>query len=380
MAATVAETATPVSTLGSQIGWLLRRAKLAAIALVALFFLVLALEAARLLQAAAGIHPALGALVGIALAAGACWLGVPLWRALRVPRAVTPPAVPADDAYSPRHLAEQARYLDQYLRGCRRNPELREQAAAVDDAARELAVLRPRWEASDRASLPAARDEMRQWVERRLEPLLAPLDEKAERLIHQEALGVGLGTAISPNGTLDAFVVCWRSIQMSSRLAVLYYGRPGPRGTLRILIDVAVASAAASYLQHVGHSLGGLVARSIGGIAGVVAGPATQGITNALVMARLGYLVQRRCRSFQRWDPGTQRSALADAAAATQRVALGLVTEILRQAGSGLGVVAGAVVKGASSAVEGIASAAGSLVDFTRDLGQKISNGLRPKE
>ena len=377
MASPPAEVATDGAAQGWQLGTVLRRVRLAAIAVAAGMVLLVALEAARLLQLAAGLHPLAGAAAGAALVAGLGWLCLPLWRALRLPRVVCPPAVPADDSFEPRHLASQSRYLARYLSACVENPALAEQRSEVEAVRRELAGLRPRWEGSEPADAAALRAEMKQWVERRVTPLLAPLDERADRLIYQEALSVGLGTAISPNGTLDSFVVLWRSVQMSSRLATLYYGRPGPMGTLRVLAEVALATVAATYAQRVGDSLGGLVARSMGGIAGVVAGPATQGVTNALVMVRLGYLVQSRCRSFRRWDPRAQRSALAAALAATQRVALGLVSEILRQAGSGLGVVAGAAARGVSQAAGGLASAAEAAFSLARDVGQRISNGLK---
>jgi len=366
-----------VRTVGAQLGGIWRLVKWALIGLAVLFFLLLALEATHAVQASGAIHPALGVLVFLAIAGATAALAFPLWRLFWMPRVIVPPKLPADGTYDRRHVAAQCRYLDRYLRNCRRNPELLPQLGAIDAAILDLAATRPRLESAAAVDLAAARVELGRWVARHLTPLLAPLDQKAERLIHQEALSVGLGTAISPNGTLDAFVVLWRSIQLTSKLAVLYYGRPGPLGALRVLADVALAAAAASYMQSVGNSLGGLVARSLGGIAGVVAGPATQGITNALVMVRLGSMVQERCRSFRRWDPVDQRSAVAAALVAAQRHAVGLVTEILRQAGSGLGAVAGVAARGMTHAAGGVASAAGAAFDFAREVGQRISNGLR---
>lgn len=377
MSVAFADAASRPGTSGIELRGLPRRLKQIALGLAALFVIGVVIEAAHVLQVSAGVHPALGVLAGLALAGAAAWISLPLVRALRVPRVVRPPEVPADASFEPRHLAELARYLDGYVANCARNPALSERRAAVGELRRELAALRPDWERVDSARVAVARQELNEWVEGRLSPLLEPLDERAERLIYQEALGVGLGTAISPNGTLDAFVVLWRSVQLTGKLAQLYYGRPGPLGTIRILADVALATAAASCVQSVGDSLGGLVARSLGGVAGVVAGPLTQGITNALVMVRLGYLVQERCRSFRRWDGGAQRSALASAIQATQKVAFGLVTEILRQAGSGLGAVAGAAAKGVSQAAGGLATAAGAAFDLAREVGQKIANGLR---
>ena len=134
----------------------------------------------------------------------------------------------------------------------------------------------------------------------------------------------------------------WRSVNLVSRLAVLYYGRPGFWGTLAICRDVSIATALAGYLQNVTDSLGNLLAKSLGGVTGVVAGPLVEGTTNALVLVRIGYIAKERCRSFRQWDVSTRRSALLRALKATQKVAVGLTTEVLRQVGGGLGAMAGA--------------------------------------
>jgi hypothetical protein len=88
-------------------------------------------------------------------------------------------------------------------------------------------------------------------------------------------------------------------------------------------------------------------------------------VTNALVLVRIGYLARERCRSFRRWDLETRRGAVLASLAATQKVALGLTTELLRQVGSGLGAVA-----------------AGAL-SLGQKVGEKISSlwrGKKPEE
>ena len=75
----------------------------------------------------------------------------------------------------------------------------------------------------------------------RIEKLLAPLDRAADRMIRAEALSVGIATAVSPSGALDAFLVLWRNANLVSRIAGLYYGKPGVRGSLLILGDVLTA-------------------------------------------------------------------------------------------------------------------------------------------
>src|SRR5688572_16814455 len=117
-------TALPVPSIGAQLAWILHRIRYVAIGLVVLFFTVVLLEATRLLQSAAGIHPLLAMVLSLAIAAGVGWTLLPLWRAIRLPRVVCPPKVPAEEAFEVRHLAEQARYLERYVRNCASNPEL----------------------------------------------------------------------------------------------------------------------------------------------------------------------------------------------------------------------------------------------------------------
>jgi uncharacterized membrane protein YcjF (UPF0283 family) len=366
-------------------GWF-RWVKVSAYSLAGLFVVILAVEAVRLYRLAAEAHPLAGvATVALMLGAGALVI-VPAYRFLRVPRVVEPPRLPQAGDVRLAHLAGEVRYLERYLDCCLRNPALAGKHEAVEEARGSLADLGRRIRAARRgpADRTAALDaELRDWVDATMPPLLAELDSRAERTIYEEALHVGLATAVSPNGTLDAFVMLWRSVGLASKLATLYYGRPGLLGTLAVCRDVSLATAAAAYLHNVTDSLGSLLAKSIGRAGSVVAGPAIEGITNALVLIRIGYLTQERCRSFRRWDTEARRSAIARALAATQKVALGLTAEILRKVGTGLGFVAGAAVSGvaqvASAAAEGVASAAESAKGFAKELGGRIGGFFRGK-
>ena len=58
-------------------------------------------------------------------------------------------------------------------------------------------------------------------------------------------------TALSPNGTLDAFLVLWRNVNLVASLARLYYGRPGLPGTWLILRDVSLAILLSSVLEQI---------------------------------------------------------------------------------------------------------------------------------
>lgn len=350
---------------------------------VGLFAFVVIVQATQLYRLASDVSPWLGyAWLGV-VAAGAILVGVPVWEFLRMPRVVQPPKLPPADALTLGHLSAEVRYLDEYLSNCSRNSELTEKSQAIRDARSELTALAGRFGRSTQDQVAALDRELTQWVGRVMPAILDEIDRKAERIIYQESLAVGLATAASPNGTLDAFVMLWRAVNLSSKLATLYYGRPGVWGTLAVCRDVSVATAMAGYMQNVSESLGSVVAKSVGGITGVVAGPAIDGATNALVLIRIGYLTQNRCRSFRQWDTQARQSALVAALASTQRIAVGLTAELLRQVGSGLTAAASAAATGmahaAASAATRISAVAESAISAAVGFGQSLSANFRGK-
>ncbi len=174
--------------------------------------------------------------------------------------------------------------------------------------------------------------------------------------------------------SLDAFVD--RIAFLASKLAILYYGKPGPMGTLAICRDVAIAVVSAAYLDTFSDSLGRVLTKTVGGVTGVLAGPAVEGVTNALVVIRIGYLTKERCRSFRHWNQNAQRSAFVKALQATQKVAVGLTTEIFRQVGTGLGaaaeVAAKNIAEAAGAAAKSVGSVAGAAWSSANEFGEKI--------
>lgn len=322
----------------------------AVLAIVGLWVFMTALQGLWVYQQAANVHPLLAFAWLLLLAGGAYLVGAPIYRFLKMPRVVDPPKIPPRDQLHIRHLRDEVQYLDRYLKNCLRNVEFDSKRSEIEQARVELQQLRAKLQATSREQTQALAMEISQWSEKRMTLLLADVDRKAERLIYQEAMGVGLATAASPNGTLDAFMMLWRSVNTVSKLAVLYYGRPGLWGTALICKDVSVAVAMAGYLQNVTDSLGGIIAKTVGGLSGVVAGPAIEGTTNALVLIRIGYLAQERCRSFRKWDANTRRSAIVASIRATQRVALGFTAELGRQMASRFGSLAGAFASGITGA------------------------------
>jgi len=130
-----------------------------------------------------------------------------------------------------------------------------------------------------------------EWMEALEECLLAPMDEEVSRAIEKEAFNVGVGTAISPYGFVDAAVVLWRNVRMVRRIAEIYQVRPGACGTWLIVKRAVAAVALADLAQEMSTAFLG----AFRGIASLIS-PLGQGLTNATLTIRLGLLAQRECR------------------------------------------------------------------------------------
>jgi putative membrane protein len=117
--------------------------------------------------------------------------------------------------------------------------------------------------------------------------LMAPLDLEARRLIASAAKRVSVVTAISPRAAIDMVFVLVNALGLIRKLAVLYGGRPGALGVLKLLRQVvshlAVTGGVAvtdSLLQQlIGHGLAAKLSARLG-----------EGIVNGLLTARLGLL------------------------------------------------------------------------------------------
>jgi uncharacterized membrane protein YcjF (UPF0283 family) len=347
---------------------------------IVLFATLLLGQGLWIVRTAGEVHPWLGGLVGVGLLAACGYLlGVPMLKYLRTPKVVEPPTT-STGAVQPSDVRQLTRYLDKVLANGLANPALSDTHAAIRTARPQLADFARKARTVKPLDAVQLDKELAEWADRTLPAIWKPIDQRVERLIYQEAVTVGVATALSPNGTLDAYVMLWRSTNLISEIATIYYGRPGFLGTLAVCRDVAVATAVAGYVQSVTDSLGNLALHSIGGVTGVVAGPAMDGVTNALVLTRIGYLAQRRCHSYRPWNPAMRKSALLSAISSTRKVAFGLSSEVLRTAGVGIGAVAGAAASSvamvAESAAEKVGAAASAVAQSAAGIGSTLKNRI----
>jgi hypothetical protein len=342
------------------------------------------MEGLRLYQTLSGIHPWVGVAGVMAVGVGLALVLAPAWRFLRMPGVVEPPPLPADGRLNREQLRVEINYLDRYLANCQKNHSFGSQMVTIATARQELHVIGADARHATDETLEPIVKRLREWSDRSMSKALSDVDDRADRLIYQEALSVGLATAASPNGVLDAFVMLWRSVRLVSELGLLYYGRPGLWGVLAICRDVSAAVAVAGTMQNVSNSLGNILAGTLGKAGGLLAGPAVDGITNAIVLIRIGHLAKERCRSYRRWDAATRRNAIISALSATQSIGMGLASEILRRLGSGVGVLASGIAnklgeagESALDAAEAAAHAAGRVVGDVADTALTRAKALR---
>jgi uncharacterized membrane protein YcjF (UPF0283 family) len=290
------------------------------------------------------IHPwagfgAAAVFVGLML-----WLiARPLWTLLRVPRSVDPPLLPAIEDRNREHHRACISYLGRYLDMLQRNPLLSSERTRVDSARDGLRRLRGRLEEADQpAQLVELGTSIREFEEEHILPLLAPLDQKADALIRREAVAIGTLTALSHMGTVDAFLVLWRDVNLVASIARIYYGRPGLRGSWHVLRDVSSAILLSTVLEQLSQ-MGTRLVHKLGEggrtipLVGALVGPLLDGTVNGLMTMKVGYLAKARCRSFQAWDPKTQQTMVQRSFQRVSESATGLLQELqaaLGQTGS----------------------------------------------
>jgi putative membrane protein len=246
---------------------------------------------------------ALGALVMLALGLGlqrliadlfvaTPWLG---WVALAL-------AIVALVAF----LAIVIRELAGILRE-RRIEKLREaaiDAVAVKDHEAAKGVVRDLIALyGERAHTAAGRKRLMAWSEEIIEAddrialaereLVAPLDLQAKRAVANAAKQVSVVTAVSPRAIVDVAFVIFAAVRLLRRISMIYGGRPGLLGFLRL------ARAAFGHLAVTGGVAIGdsFVQQVLGlGLAARISAKLGEGVLNGLMTARFGIAAIAVCR------------------------------------------------------------------------------------
>ncbi len=314
-------------------GW--RVLKWSVSALIVVTFLIVIGQGFLFYRLFDDVHPLLGyAYVLVVAGLLAVLVGRPLAAFLSMPVAARPPSIIIDvKAPQPEALAARIRYDIRYLQMLQANPLTRGERPAIEQGIVKARDLLSRTGNASAAQALALSLELEVFERTQIEALLAPLDKKAETIIHSEAVGVGVATAISMNGTLDAFIVLWRNANLVARISRIYFGRPHLMGSLRILRDVAAIVVAARALEDVSEITGEVIGGLLGRMGGLIAGPVMDGGINAMMTLKLGYLAKRRCRSFKGWSAGQAAAISAEALKEVKKESGSVIGDLLKRVG-----------------------------------------------
>ena len=123
--------------------------------------------------------------------------------------------------------------------------------------------------------------------------LLAPLDERAARLVTEAARRVSVVTAVSPRALIDVAFVFFVSLRLIRQLAALYGGRPGLLRFVRLtrlvmthlVVTGSIAIGDGLAQQLVGHGLAAKLSARLG-----------EGVVNGMLTARVGLSAIDVCR------------------------------------------------------------------------------------
>jgi uncharacterized membrane protein YcjF (UPF0283 family) len=147
---------------------------------------------------------------------------------------------------------------------------------------------------------PNAPADDREWLRRFEQEFLGPLDAAAGQQTWRYMKAVGLFTATSSRGALDALAVLVVSYKLVADLCTIYHVRAGRWGTTMILAHVLVNLVAASQLDAATDTTESIIHdwlhSSLAHLASRVLGKVADGSVNALLLRRLSLCTQAYLR------------------------------------------------------------------------------------
>jgi len=151
-------------------------------------------------------------------------------------------------------------------------------------------------------------DNTRRWLRHYDSDVLAVVDERIAQRIREEAVVIGLLTAISPRRGLDSLLVLWRQLRLVRSIAILYGWRPGLAGTFSLSRTALTNAALAAGFDELAH----FAVQTIPGQAIAVAGGAmaAEALANAALTIRLARQAVNSCRPIRNREAAPYRVGL----------------------------------------------------------------------
>lgn len=151
-------------------------------------------------------------------------------------------------------------------------------------------------------------DNTRRWLLHYDSEVLGVLDERVARCIREEAVVIGLLTAISPRRGLTSLLVFWRQLRLVRSIAVTYGWRPGTVGTFALSRAALTNAALAAGFDELAH----FAVQTIPGQAIAVAGGAmaAEALANAALTIRLARQAVNSCRPIRNREAAPYRIGL----------------------------------------------------------------------
>lgn len=125
------------------------------------------------------------------------------------------------------------------------------------------------------------------------EEVIKEIDIQAQAKIKTASLQAAISTAISPLAVVDAGIILWRSLRLTKEIALLYGYKPSWLSTVILLKKGAFLIFFAGATELAIEYTNDLTQKSI---ISKISTSAAQGLSNGILLARLGFGVMQACR------------------------------------------------------------------------------------
>lgn len=285
--------------------WKIIRLAVLAIGVLLSFFAVI--EVLRAYQTLYEFHPAAAFVFLGVLVCGTVWIiGYLVVTLASRPAVLIPPPISDANSATNRELRRYGKYLTKYIGrlSCNDNDALStEDKDKAKEGMVELALALDT--GNNKEALFIAVEQAEEQV---IKPILAKLNEEADRQIRNCVRDVMMGVTVSPYKAADLIIVLYRNLVMVIRIVRIYNSRPRFREQLRIFSDTIKVVATVNYInmsKNLVESLGSrvpLIGKCVDDIA--------QGIGAGFMTSVAGHAAMYRCRAFRPWDEENAKESL----------------------------------------------------------------------